>query len=238
MASLQASPENKRDDAYFREKIGKIDSADALVNDRRLLRITLTAFGLEADLNSKAFIRKLLADGTTSPTALANRLADKRYRLLAETFGLGKDQQPQTNNDGFSDMILSSYRSRNFEAAVGTQDEALRLALNAEHELSALAQSASSEDTKWFTIMGNKPLRAVLETAFGLPRSFGQLDIDQQLKTFKSRAQSQFGDSSVSQFAQDAAMQKLIRIYLSRDQIAKGNAGYSPAQAALQLLLR
>ena len=49
----QASPVQQRDEAYFREKIGKVTTAEQLVSDKRLLRISLTAFGLEADLISK-----------------------------------------------------------------------------------------------------------------------------------------------------------------------------------------
>ena len=37
----QASPMQKQDEAYFREKIGKVKTAEQLVNDRRLLRVSL-----------------------------------------------------------------------------------------------------------------------------------------------------------------------------------------------------
>lgn len=237
-ALAQSSPTNRRDEVYFREKIVKITSADDLVSDRRLLRIALTAFGLEADTNAKAFIRKVLSDGVSDPTALANRLADKRYRNLAETFGLGKGQHNLTQSNGFADALLNGYRQRSFEASIGEQNGAMRLALNAERELTALAKVAASEDAKWFTLMGNKPLRAVIETAFGLPASFGRLDIDQQLKTLKSMAQKTYGSSSVSQFSDPKTMDKLVRTYLVRDQLAAGQIGTSPAQVALQLLSR
>ena len=65
-AVQQAAPAQQRDEAYFRDRIGKADTAEKLVGDKRLLRIALTAFGLEGDLNSKAFVQKIL-EGVTTP---------------------------------------------------------------------------------------------------------------------------------------------------------------------------
>jgi hypothetical protein len=60
------------------------------VGDRRLLEVALGAFGLDDDIRNRFFIRKVLEEGTTSPSRrFANRLSDKRYLALAETFGFG-----------------------------------------------------------------------------------------------------------------------------------------------------
>ena len=76
-AVQQALPVQQRDEAYFRDRIGKVQTAEQLVSDKRLLRISLTAFGLEADVNSRAFIQKILEGGTLKGDSLANKLADK-----------------------------------------------------------------------------------------------------------------------------------------------------------------
>ena len=54
-AAMQATPEMARDTDYFRANIGKVTTADQLVGDRRLLKVALGAFGLEADIGNKAF---------------------------------------------------------------------------------------------------------------------------------------------------------------------------------------
>lgn len=235
-AALQASPANQRDEAYFRENITKVTTAEQLVSDRRLLRVALTAFGLEEDIDAKAFVRKVLEGGVTDSSALANKLSDKRYYAMAKAFGFGTSATPNTQAAGFADALLEAWRTKSFEAAVGEQDDSLHLALNAEHELKTLTTSGSSENTKWFMILGSKPLREVVQTAFGLPSGVTNLDIDRQLEIFKARAQSLFGDDSVSQLSDDKTREKLIRLYLVRNEAASGNAGYSPAQAALRLL--
>lgn len=235
-ATLQKSAVHQRDDAYFRENIGKITSAEQLVNDRRLLNVALTAFGLQNDLNSKAYVRKILAEGTTDERSMANRMADKTYRNLAEAFGFGPGETRKTTQKGFADKILAQYHTRSFETAIGNQNESLRLAMNAERELTLLANSKSSEDTKWFTIMGNKPLREVMQTAFGLPSGFASLDIDQQLGVFKSKSRAMFGSSDLSQLQKPENLQKVLRNYLVRDEISQGSSRISSASIALQLL--
>ncbi|MEM9370573.1 MAG: flagellar protein, partial [Pseudomonadota bacterium] len=57
-------PEIARDTDYFRETIATVQSAGALVEDRRLLRVALGAFGLDEEIDKRAFIRKILEEGT------------------------------------------------------------------------------------------------------------------------------------------------------------------------------
>ena len=217
-ASLEKSPEIKRDEDYFRAKIGSITTPDQLVSDRRLLKVALTAFGLEADIDSKAFIKKILTDGTLNADALSNKLADKQYSKFSAAFGFGDFATPRTQLSTFPDEVLKAFASRQFETAVGEQDGDLRLALYAQRELPALADRKISEDTKWYTILGSTPLRTVVEAALGLPSSTASLDIDQQVTFFKDRAQKVFGSSDVSQFADPAKMETLVRRFLVKMQ--------------------
>ena len=85
------------------------------------------------------------------------------------------------------DQIAQANLTARFEIAVGASDETMRISLYAQRELSDLAKSASSADTKWFDLMGLPPLRSMMETALGLPSSFAQLDIDKQLVEFKGQ---------------------------------------------------
>ena len=106
-AALQASSTNQRDEAYFREKIGKIETAEDLVSDRRLLRVALTAYGLEGDINNKAFIRKVLEDGTLKEGALSGRLANKQYEKFSAAFGFGDFSVPRSQLSDFADKPLA-----------------------------------------------------------------------------------------------------------------------------------
>lgn len=235
-AVVNAQPEAKRDDVYFREKIGKIDTAADLVADRRLLKVALGAFGLEGDINSKAFIQKVLEGGTLKEGSLANKLADKQYQKLSAAFGFGDFKTPRSKLSDFPDKLLSAYKTRAFEAAVGAQNGDLRLAMNAERELTDLAaKTTTSNDARWYSVLGSTPLRQVFEKALGLPSSFASLDIDRQLDVMKDKAKTQLGSDQLADFGTGATTETLLRRFLIRSEAEAYRAQFG-ASAALTLM--
>ena len=234
-AVLNAQPQMQRDEAYFREKIGKIDTAEQLVADHRLLKIALGAFGLEGDINSKYFIRKVLEDGTLKEGALSGKLADKQYQKLSAAFGFGDFKTPRNKISDFPDKILAAYKTRQFEVAVGEQNDDLRLAMNAEREVAELTAKNTSVDSKWYAVMGSTPLRRVFEKALGLPTSFATLDIDEQLSVLKDKAKSQLGSDDLAKLAEPANMDKLLRRFLIKAE-ADAWAAQSGGSTALVLM--
>lgn len=209
----------QRDTDYFKEHIGKVDTAEQLVSDRRLLRIALGAFGLSDDIDSKFLVQKVLEEGTLDPSSLANKLSDSRYSEFAKAFGFGDFDTPRTKLSDFPQEIVQKYQSQTFEVAVGEQDDDMRLALNFSRGLPEIASSTSGNDTKWFQIMGTTALRAVFETALGLPSDFGSLDIDKQLETFKEKTERSFGTSNLKDLSDGASVNKIVETFLLRAQI-------------------
>jgi hypothetical protein len=237
-AAQQSLPVQQRDEAYFRDKIGKAETAEKLVNDKRLLRIALTAFGLEGDVDSKAFIQKILEGGTLKEGSLANKLADKQYQKFAAAFGYGDYSVPRTKISTFADEILIQYRARSFETAVGEQNNTYRLAMNAEREIPTLAARTISETAKWYTVLGNAPLREVMQTALGLPKSFSSIDLDQQVTVLKKRTEAAFGSADIGQFKDPAKLEALTRRFILQSEIQGQASAASPAATALTLLRR
>lgn len=344
-ASHSSTAAARRDEAYFLEKIGKIGSAEDLVNDRRLLRVTLTAFGLADDLPNRAFIQRVLESPTDEPApgekrSFVQRLADRRYHELAKAFGFG-DRAPKATQlafspafqsagreelsnrftqsmlqdlsalagsgigeeaswtlvlntpslrtlfetayelpknfgsltldaqisalrnqtetvfgspavgqfaeqdslnklsqrylDGFSNALLTNFHARQFEEAIGQQDQSMRLALALQRDLGQLAGSDQSENGKWFRVLGTPSMRQVFETAFQLPSSFGSLDLDRQVDILRTRSQRAFGESGVSQFSDPERMNKLIRQFFVGEQLREIQNTNAPS-AALMLL--
>lgn len=236
LESYSTSAVNERDTKYFLDNIRNVRTAENLVSDRRLLQVALGAFGLEGDLDNRYFIQKVLSDGTQAEDALSNRLADKRYRDMADAFGFGPGEVPKTNLINNMRKIAEDNLVASFEISVGQQDDTMRIALYIQHALPEIATADSSEDTKWFDLMGSPPLRSMMETTLGLPSSFAQLDIDKQLNVFKDRLQRVTGSSNLSQFSDTEAVETLTDTYLARTQIAALQNTISPAQTALILL--
>lgn len=230
------SSELQRDTEYFRNKIASITSAEELVADRRLLTVALGAFGLQDDINNRYFIQKVLEEGTTNDDALANRFSDTRYVDLSEAFGFGPSEFLKVGEPDFISAIVVRFQANSFEVAAGEQDDAMRVALYAQRELAELAKQDSSADAKWFTVLGDPPMRKLFEKALGLPSSIGQIDIDQQLSTFKDRAMSIFGSDRFDQFLDPETRQNVITKYLVRDQIDNLGIGLTSHSIALTLL--
>lgn len=343
---------------HFRANIDKATSAEALVNDRHLLQVALGAFGLDDDINARAFIRKVLEQGTRSPEALSSRLSDKRYARLAEAFGYGDpgpqldlsefvdeialrhglpppavgkqdnearlalglqsalgdllaDTQsnrsrwsaimddphlrkvfevalelpqglekfdsemqfeilttsalatfgtedladfaqadlveelagrfvdrlaPRVGQSDFADRIIALYEARQFEGAIGQQDNDMRLALNLRSSLPELLARTRSDEGRWFALMGDPPTRRVFEVALGLPESFSQVDVDRQLVELMSRAKATFGTNDLADFAKDDLLEDLVRRFLIRSEAAAFANSVSPASIALTML--
>jgi len=236
LESFSSSAVNERERTYFQDNIGKVQTAEDLVSDRRLLQVALGAFGLENDIDNRYFIQKILSDGTSADDALSNRLADKRYREFSEAFGFGPGEVRKTGLTTDMEAIAQDNMVSRFEIAVGEADETMRISLYTRHTLADLAAQDSSADTKWFDLMGQPPLRSMMETALGLPSSFAQLDIDRQLEVFKDRLTNLTGSDDLAQFTEEDAVAKLTDQYLARSQIAQLQSTISPAQTALILL--
>lgn len=230
------SAQLQRNTEYFRENIGSIETAEDLVGDRRLLSVALGAFGLQDDINSQFFIRKILEEGSVNEDALAVRFTDPRYKEMSQAFGFGPGEFRKTGEPAFAEAIIDRFEQIEFEVAAGQQNEAMRFALYAEREMGQLAQEDMSNDAKWFTLMGEPPLRNLFEKALNLPSAFGQVDIDQQLGVFKEKAKKEFGSDDLSIFSDPERVQELVTKFIVRDQIAQFNNSFSSNAIALTLL--
>jgi len=235
-ALFSQSPEIKRDIDYFTKKIGSITTAADLVKDRQLLKVALGAYGLDTDLDKRFFVQKVLQEGTSNPKALANRLVDKRYSQLTDSFGFGSPLGPKTGEKGFADRIISAFKTRQFEIAVGKKDETLRLAMSFKREISVIAANPGNGDTGWYRILGSPPLKKVVQETLNLPSSFSSLDIDRQLSVIKERIREKFGPGGVSVFSKGDNAEKFVKSFLVAREISGESTRQLATSPALTLL--
>ena len=232
--AFETSGSMARDVEYLEQNIGAVKTAEDLIGDRRLLQVALGAFGLDEDINNKFFLQKILEDGTIETTALANRLSDKRYLEFSKAFGFGDFDTPRTVLSDFGTEITEAYKTAQFEVAVGAQDPNMRLAMGLDRALSDIAALDTTDNGKWYSVMGQPPVRAVFEAALGLPASVGALGLDQQLTAFRDKASSRFGDGEVAQFADPSKREELVRLFLLRSEF--GSSSITGGSAALTIL--
>ncbi len=233
--AFEAAPLMQRDTDYFRENISKVETAEDLVSDYRLLKVALGAFGLDDDLPNKAFIEKVLDEGSLDASSFANRMVDKRYLALTEAFGFDLGT-PNTKLSDFPNEIIDSYNTRQFEIAVGAQNTEMRLSLGLERDLGAIVEGGNTPDGKWFPVLCNEPLLQVFQTALNVPSATAALDIDDQLEIMRDRAEAVFGDGEIDQFSDPEKLEELNRLFLARSQINDLSTGMSSGAIALTLL--
>ncbi|MEO1686669.1 MAG: DUF1217 domain-containing protein [Pseudomonadota bacterium] len=225
-----------RETAYFRENVSRMVEPADLVADRRVLEVALTAFGLEEEIGKGAFVQRVLESDLSDPGSFVNRLVDRRYREFAEAFGYGSILGPRILEPDFAERVVESYNDRRFEIAVGESDPALRLALNARRELARLASAGGAEDAGWFAVLGDLPLREVVEGALGLPSEFAQLDVDLQNQEIGDRMRASFGVESLADLSDPAILDDVVRRYVIRDASQNGATAITPGSTALTLL--
>jgi hypothetical protein len=220
---------------YFAANIGAVRTAQELVDDRRLLAVTLQAFGLQDEIDKTAFVLRVLEGGSETRSAPANRIPDARWRELAGALGFGDGKGVQTGVEGFAETILSRYGERAFEIAVGEADQSMRVALNFDRTAQELTRAGISERGVWFRLLGDPATRSFVETAFNLPREFAQIDVDQQVEVLIDRTRSAFG-AGVLDLADPEFRARFTDRYFALDSIRSFNAAASAGQNALSLL--
>lgn len=223
--------QNSRD--YFTQNISKVNDAEDLVSNYKLLSVALRAFGMDEDLKNRAFIKKILEADPSDSKSIVNRLTDKRYLKLNQAFGFGSDSSKNSTIDVAS--ISKLYVTRSFEKNIGEQHEEIELALSAQRELPDIVASSSSDTTKWYRITASPALRKVFEGAFGFQSSFSSISVDRQVEELRSGMQRMFGSQEVSSLSEQGNMEKLIKSYLVRTQINTSSIA-TPYSSALIIL--
>lgn len=231
------SPDIEREVANFRDAAQNLTSIDQLMADRRVLSVILGAFGLDDDIDKRAFIRKVIEEGTLSEDAFANRLVEPAYREMSEALGFG-DFGGMLVFENTRENIVSRFRERQFELAVGDVDLDMRLALNFKREAANIVEKASNDNIAWLGLLGSPPLRQVVEGALNLPSGFASIDLDKQVEELSKRAESTLGISSPKELLDGEIMDDAIERFLLTQQVRNGVTSSSTNGAIALTLLQ
>ncbi len=234
LESFSDSASIKNDREYLTEKLSKPITLDDFMSDRRLMRVSMTAFDLGGEEWKGGFIRKVLEEAVTPDSSFLKRLNNPAYTSFAETFKF-TDGKLSLDADKL-ETIGENFETASFRAAVGNVDENMRLSLNYQSKIVDIAASGSSEKTILYRLLGSVPVRTVLQTALGLPSDLTKLDIDRQADILKDKLQSKLGITNVADLASLDNVEKAIQRFHVMDTINTGSANYSPQSVALSIL--
>ncbi len=224
----------KNDRQYFQDKMSAPIAIEDFLSDKRLLRISLTAFDLGGEEWKVGFIRHVMEEKADPDSNFLTRLNNQAYTNFANTFAI-TDGKISLSADTIA-TLSDDFELASFRSAVGDVDNNMKLSLNYKAKIGDLVREESSDSANLYRILGDVPVRTVLETALNLPSSWQKLDVDQQADILKERMLSVFSISKVTDLTNDDVMDKVIQRFHTMDSIANGQASLSSGSVALTLL--
>jgi hypothetical protein len=216
VAAFRKSGVVARDIEYFRQNIGKIETADELVKDYRLYRVVLSAYGLDSQINGQGLMKKVLGENWSDPKAMANRLVDSRYREIAKDFNFHFVGNAKLKSTAFIESVIDRFVTAEFEKSTENTSPGVRLAL--------YFKRMAPNITSWYQVLGDKPLYEVVRTALQIPAAGSQTGIDGQAKLLERRI-------GLENLKDPAALERLIGRFLAN--YDKTNASTAMSVASL-----
>lgn len=233
LQSLSNSPQVKADRSYLIEKFSEPVTTEAFLNDKRLLRVALTSFDLGGEEWKRGFIDKVLKEVADPESTFLARLNNSKYTAFANAFKPVNGKITVTPQA--LDKIAEAFDKATFETAVGNVDDSMRLALNYQSDIKGLMGNGSSETAILYRILGDVPVRTVLEASLNLPTDIRKLPIEKQAELLKTGLQK-LGINDVKDLADPDQVDRMIKRFHALQSVREGASNYSPAANALTLL--
>lgn len=169
----------KTETAFYKANVSNLHSIDDLMNNKRLLNFALASYGLDPAVEKPETIRKMLAGGVTDAKSPANQLTDKRYAAFVSAFNFKDRGENATTYTAAQKPTVDKYLRQTLEEEAGDQNQGVQLAL--------YFQRKAPNISSWYSVLADKALMKVVYTAFNIPDSFAQADVDKQVAFFESK---------------------------------------------------
>lgn len=216
LSNTAAQPQVARESKYYLDNIEKVKSIDDFLKNDRLYRYAMKAFGLEDMTYAKAFMRKVLTEGTSRSDSFANTLSDPRYKEFAEAFDFASQGENTTIFDRTRQGTVDRYVRQTLEQQAGSENEGVRLALY-------FARKAP-ELTSPLGILADKAMIQVVQTALGIPAASSAMDIDKQAEMIGKRI-------DVADFKDPKKLEKFITRFTTMWELSNDTTSTSSAAA-------
>jgi len=190
----------KNETAYYKANVGKLESIDDLMANKRLLTFALSSYGLDASTEKPETIRKMLEGGVNDPESPANKLTDKRYAGFVTAFNFADHGETATSRSLAQRPVIDKYMRQTLEENAGQDNEGVRLALYFERKAPTL--------TSFYEVLADPALGKVIRTMLSLPESFATADVDKQVQLFESKL-------DIKDFSDPEALGKLMTRFTS-----------------------
>jgi hypothetical protein len=209
--------------SYYDRTILTVSSVDNLLKDQRLRTYIVKAYGLASDIPNET-LRKIFTSDRLDEKSFVNKANNAAYKNLAADFNFNSDgsvaraESEVAQNQGDIIKTQQLYYRQTVEEDAGEQNEGVRLALYFERKASSI--------TSAYSILADKALLQVAQTALGLPQTMSLLDIDRQADLITKRI-------DVADFKDPAKVRKMLTQFSAMWDVNNDTTATSTSPAAL-----
>lgn len=159
----------KRQVDYYNDNIGKVKTADDLLNNYQLYSYAMKAYGLEDMTYAKAFMKKVLTSDLSDTSSFANKLTDPRYKQMAEAFNFGAstDLTAQTGDNTIA-MVGSDATDATTDEQIGLYQQSFTTEEDNAATATATYESEIGSVKSVDDLLGNSDLLDYVLKAHGL----------------------------------------------------------------------
>jgi hypothetical protein len=179
LARTAAESPVARESAHYLATIDTVKTIDDFLKNDRLFRFAMRAAGLGDMAYAKGFMRKLLQEGVDGSSALANKLADPRYKAFVKTFNFARYGTLTTTFAATRQGTVDQYVRQALEEKVGAQSEGARLALYFQRKAPEIANA--------YGILADPALLKVAQVALDILPATRTADIDTQARLIEAK---------------------------------------------------
>ncbi len=201
----------QRDINAFKKAVGKIDTVEDLLKDRKTLGFVLSAFGLEGEINNPGKLKAVLNSDPDEINSFANRLSDSRFGELAKFLDTSEFGLKNLRVSDKQSEIINNFLTTSFEKSLAAQNPAARDALFFLRRIGSVENS--------FDILGDLPLRTIVTEALNLPREIARQSVEKQASLISAKLKLEDFRTGPSETASKTRLD-----ILNEDLAAIGNA--------------
>lgn len=179
VAATAQQPAIKRDVAAFRAAVASAPDAKSLLANPAARRVLLTANGLGQQAESRALAQQALLSDPAKPGSLVNRLPDRRWAAMAQTFDFANKGLQVVRDPEVLDRLVDAYAEIAWRKSLDQATPGLSKAMDFRERASRATSAAQ--------ILGDPVLREVVTTALGIPLQLAFQPLDTQERAITAR---------------------------------------------------
>lgn len=217
----------------FKKQAAKVKDVDELVNDRKVLGVLLSAFGLDQEINNPGKLKAIINSDPTDVNSFANRLNDPRFGELAAFIDAPNNDLLNLVTASKQQEVIDKFLTNEFQKNVGSQNPAVRDAFFFLNKINSVDST--------FSILGDLPLRTIVTTTLRLPPQIAQQSVEKQAALIEAKfdvGRAKLGglDDTVSKTRQEILADDIAALGTATAQVTSAESAVSAIQTQLETI--